>query len=246
MHSHRNRIAIGGLALLLTVRPGAASPDPAADRAFDAYAGKLESRLSVQHGSTDAFLQPETPGPNGPTLTHVDTSNLHLPGAMLHHWRGTAFAPAAKAAEFERLLRDVSSYPRIFAPEVVEAQIQNADGDRLDTRMRVRQRHGITVVLDTEYEVTFGRLDAGHRYSASRSTRIEELGEDHGFLWRLNTWWTWAEQDGGLYLQIENLSLSRSIPRGLGWVVRPYVESIPRESIAFTLNAACMALRNHL
>ena len=41
--------------------------------------------------------------------------------------------------------------------------------------MRVRQKHVITVVMDTSYDVSFGRLDAQHGYSVSRSTRISEI-----------------------------------------------------------------------
>jgi hypothetical protein len=84
------------------------------------------------------------------------------------------------------------------------------------------------------------------RYSISRSSRIAELGdEDHGFLWRLNTYWTYEERDGGVYLQIETVSLSRSVPKGLGWLIGPYVESIPRDSIEFTLQCARNALVRH-
>jgi hypothetical protein len=67
--------------------------------------------------------------------------------------------------------------------------------------------------------------------------------EEHGFLWRLNTYWTYEERDGGLYMQIESVSLSRSIPVGLGWALRPYVESVPRESLEFTLRSARNAIR---
>jgi hypothetical protein len=67
--------------------------------------------------------------------------------------------------------------------------------------------------------------------------------EEHGFLWRLNTYWSYEERDGGLYLQIESISLSRSIPLGLGWALRPYVESVPRESLEFTLRSARNAIR---
>ena len=67
--------------------------------------------------------------------------------------------------------------------------------------------------------------------------------DEHGFLWRQNTYWSYEEADGGLYLQIESVSLTRSIPHGLGWAVRPYVESIPRESLAFTLRSASNAIR---
>jgi hypothetical protein len=46
-----------------------------------------------------------------------------------------------------------------------------------------------------------------------------------------------------LYMQVESISLTRSIPTGLGWAVRPYVESVPRESLEFTLRAASNALK---
>jgi hypothetical protein len=160
---------------------------------------------------------------------------------MLNHWRGTAFAPGAKAADFERLLRDFDSYPRIFSPQVLQASATTQQ-HKTQVRMRTQQHHVITVTMDAKYDVTFGRLDARHRYSMSRSTAISELGGDHGFLWHLNTYWSYEERDGGLYLQIETVSLSRSIPRGLGWMIRPWVERVPRESLEFTLRAARNAL----
>jgi hypothetical protein len=126
----------------------------------------------------------------------------------------------------------------------------------MQATMRVRQRHVITVVMDTSYEITFERLDARRGYSLSRSTRIAEIdapgtnreralssSEEHGFLWRLNTYWSYEERDGGVYLQIESVSLTRSIPTGLGWAVGPFVESVPRESLEFTLRSVCAALR---
>jgi hypothetical protein len=121
--------------------------------------------------------------------------------------------------------------------------------------MRVRQHHVITIVMDSTYDIRFGRLDPRHVYSISRSTQISEVespgtaneralspSEEHGFLWRLNTYWSYEERDGGLYMQVEAVSLTRSIPRGLGWLVRPFVESVPRESLEFTLHAACKAI----
>ena len=73
--------------------------------------------------------------------------------------------------------------------------------------------------------------------------RTLSANEEHGYLWRMNTYWSYEERDGGLYLQIEAVSLTRSIPHGLGWAVRPYIESIPRESLEFTLRSACNGLR---
>jgi hypothetical protein len=182
----------------------------------------------------------------------IPATGADLPGAMLHHWRGTAFVPGATAAEFEQVLRDFPAYPQRFSPQVLAARVLSRDGDRYQVCLRVRQRNVITVTMGTDYEVMFTRLDARHGSSFSRSTRIAELDDDgralppanqHGFLWRMDTWWSYAEQDGGVYLEIETLSLTRAIPAGLGWAVRPFVESIPRNSLDFTLQSACSALR---
>jgi hypothetical protein len=244
-------------------------PTPAAVSAFNTYSNALVSRLVQQHRSPNAFLAPADSDPRSEETrlrqgeliiqqiqNQLTPSSSDLSGALLHHWRGTAFTPGAKAADFERLMRDFNSYPQHFAPQVLQARVITQSGDSMQASMRIRQRHVITVVMDTAYDITFGQLDVQHGYSISQSTRIAEIdlpgtpaertlnsSEEHGFLWRLNTYWSYEQRDGGLYLQIEAVSLTRSIPRGLGWAIRPYVESIPRESLEFTLRSACNALR---
>ena len=255
--------------LLLLLTPSRrlfAQPTPAAGSAFHAYAQEVESRLARQHQSGDTFLALTAPDPvneatrlrNGALVIEqlTPSAGAELSGALLHHWRGTAFVLGAKAVDFERLTQDFKTYPQHFSPQVLQAHKIAQDGDRMQAWMRVRQQHLVPVVLDTTYEITYGRLDGQHGYSISRSTRIAEIyaagtaaeralnaDEEHGFLWRLNTYWSYEEKDGGLYLQIEAVSLTRSIPHGLGWVIRPYVESIPRDSLEFTLRSACNALR---
>ena len=252
--------------VLLVAAPGraAAEPQPAAVATFNSYVGAVESRLAQQHHSHAAFLASATSTPHNEERLRrgeliiedlTPAAGAALPGAMLHHWRGTAFAAGATAADFERLMKDLSGYPQRYSPQVLQARIVAGQGDRLQAVMRVRQRHVITVVMDTAYDISFAQLDALHGYSISRSTHISEIDspgtsseralngkEEHGFLWRQNTYWTFEERDGGLYMQLESISLSRSIPTGLGWAVRPFVESVPRDSLEFTLRATCNAL----
>jgi hypothetical protein len=239
-----------------------AQPTPAAIAAFNAYTIAVESRLAQQHRSPNAFLALD-PLNAEPRLRHGDlvieqltpATGADFSGALLHHWRGTAFAPGATAADFEHLIRDFNAYPQHFSPEVLQARVLTQNADRMQAFMRVRQHHVITVVMDTTYDINFGRLDVQHGYSISRSTHIAEIedagthaehalsaDEEHGFLWRLNTYWSYEQRDGGLYLQIEAVSLTRAIPHGLGWAIRPYAESIPRESLEFTLRSARNAL----
>lgn len=256
--------AVCGLLLLLDApRPLIAQATLAANAAFNAYSRDVEARLLRQHRSGDVFLASAGPDMD-PRLRSGEVivdclsppSGNAFPGALLHHWRGTAFAPGAKAADFEWLMRDFKAYPQHFAPQVLQAHVISGSGSRLQASMRIRQHHVITVVMDTTYDITFGQRDALHGYSLSRSTHIDEIdapgtirehalspADEHGFLWRLNTYWSYEERDGGLYLQIEAVSLSRAIPSGLGWLVRPYVQSIPRESMEFTMRSAVNALK---
>lgn len=234
-------------------------PGAAAVSAFNAYIGTVESRLAQQHRSPRAFLDPTPLTKQGTMRLRRSTliierltpaTGTALQGALLHDWRGTAFIAGARSADFERLLKNFDAYPRHFSPQVLQARLIARRDDDFEVLMRVRQRHVITVVLDTTYDVTFGKLDEEHGYSTSRSVRISEVGSrdaeraPDGVLWRLNTYWSYEERDGGLYVQIESVSLTPSIPYGLGWAVGPYVESIPRGSLEFTLRSVCNALRD--
>jgi hypothetical protein len=244
----------------------ATPPQPVANADFDSYLDKVEARLAHQHQSPTGFLAGMDSARDRLRRGELVIENLNagsntnLPGATLHHWRGTAFVPNAHVADFERLMKDFNTYPQHFSPEVLQAKVlseRNDNGeDHLSASMRVRQKHVLTVVMDMTYDVTFVRLDAQHGYSSSRSTRVAEIdsagtskeralsdSEEHGFLWRLNTYWSYEEADGGLYMQIESVSLTRSIPSGLAWAIKPFVESVPRESLEFTLHSACNSLK---
>jgi ribosome-associated toxin RatA of RatAB toxin-antitoxin module len=152
--------------------------------------------------------------------------------------------------------RDFSAYPKHFAPQILQAKVTAKQGDHLEASMRVRQHHIITVVFDIASAIDYGHLDLQHQFSIAHSTKISEMdtpgtakeralssSEEHGYLWRLNTYWSFEEREDGLYMQIESVSLSRSIPPALAWVIGPFVESVPRESLEFTLRSTCNALR---
>ncbi len=242
----------------------AQGPSPAAISAYNSYVRAVESRLAIQHRSRTDFLVVSAASPQSrrqlrhggliiEQLTPAD--GLALPDALLHRWRGTAFVPGATAADFTRLMQNYAAYPSVFAPQVTRADVIFHHDNQFRIRMRVRQHHVITVVLDATYDVTFGQLDPLHTYSISRSTQVAEIdspgtpsehaltpSQEHGFLWRQNTYWTCEQRDGGLYIQVESISLTRAIPYGLGWAVGPFAESVPRDSLEFTLRAVSRAL----
>lgn len=241
---------ICGMGLAMGAARVSAEAPAAAVAGYEGYVRGVELRLAEQHRSDLGFVAgvDAVPGMGtrlrGGEVVVERVGGEEVAGAMVHHWRGTVFVPGATAAEVERVMRGFDAYTRVFAPEVVSARVVGGGGDALQVAMRVKQVHGITVVMDTEYDVRFGALNGRDGWSASRSTRVVPVGgEDYGFLWRQNTYWSWAERDGGVYVQVESVSLTRAVPRGLGWVVGPFVESVPRESVMFTLRSVERALQ---
>jgi hypothetical protein len=259
------KMAAAALLAGLTVQPVWPEPTATATAVFDAYVSSVEARLAGDHASASRYLEPADPARlrRGEFVVEELTpaGGRNLGGALLHDWRGTAFVPGAKAGDFRRVMMDFTGYPRYFAPQIVEARVLSQQRDRFQVSMRVRQQHILTVVIDMAYDITFARVgpngdETSRGNSISRSTRVAEIeapgtaheralppGEDHGFLWRMNTYWSYEERDGGLCIQVESVSLTRSVPAGPGWAIDPFIESIPRESLEFTMRSLCKSLR---
>jgi len=173
---------------------------------------------------------------------------LIVPDGMIHHWIGTVFIPGATLAQTLALEEDYDHHQDYFRPDVMRSKILRHDGNDFTIELRLYKKKVIATVLDTEHEVHYALVDSTHAWSRSRTTRIQEVdnsgeknerlepaGHDRGFLWRMNTYWRFEQKDGGTYLECQSISLTRDIPADLGWLIGPYVTSVPRESLTFTL-----------
>jgi hypothetical protein len=180
---------------------------------------------------------------------------IPCPGGIIHHWVAAAFIPGATLERTLALVKDYNHQSVYYAPDVQRSQTYAHKGDDYKIFLRFKRTKVITVVLDTEFDVHYGRVDAGHAYSRARSTRIVQVqdpdtpkereltrAEDGGYLWRMDTYWRFVQADGGTYVQCEVVSLSRSIPVGVAWIAGPFVKSVPRESLAATMKATRAAL----
>jgi hypothetical protein len=177
------------------------------------------------------------------------------PGGMIHHWLGVVFIPAAKLEDVLAVLEDYDHQSTYYSPDVERSKIESRNGDHFRVFLRFRRHKVITVVLNTEHDVHYFHDAPGRAHSRSSAVRIAEVenpgksderekqpGDDGGFLWRMETWWRMEERDGGVYVQSEVASLTRDIPTGLGWLVGPFVTSIPKETLVFTLDATRKAV----
>jgi hypothetical protein len=184
-----------------------------------------------------------------------DARNFATPGALIHHWIGTVFIPGASLPQVLALVQDYNRHQEYYRPEVVMSKTLARDGNHFKVYLRLMRKKIIKVVLDTEYDVRYELLDSTSAVSRSRSTRIVEVehagasnertlppGDDNGFLWRLDSNWRFLEADGGVYVECEAISLTRDVPTGLHWLIGPFIESIPKESLEFTLRSTRAAV----
>lgn len=265
----------GKLAILIPVLAAAAdaNPRPAANEAFDRYVALTEARINTEEAS-GLFLSIE----RLPESEHAELQRrlargevviqklktedhgreIAAPGGLIHHWVATAFIPGTTLQQVLALVQDYDHQQEFYSPDVQQSRLISHNGDDFHIFLRFRRAKVLTVVLDTEHDVHYNRIDSYRASSRSISTRIAEVvgaghagehelpaGKDHGFLWRLNSYWRFYQVDGGVYVECEAISLTRDIPAGLGWLIGPFVESVPRESLLFTMTATRKALENH-
>jgi hypothetical protein len=188
--------------------------------------------------------------------TRQNGKDIDIPDGMVHHWIGVVFIPGATLDKAVSLLQDYDHHAQIYAPNVAASKLLSRDGNDFRVSLRFMMKKVITVVVNSEHDARFTRDTPNRASSRIYSTRIAEVespgtpserekpvGNDGGYLWRLYSYWRVLERDGGTYVQCESLSLTRDIPMGFGWLIRPFVTSIPRESLEFTLTTTRNVLR---
>lgn len=174
---------------------------------------------------------------------------IDCPDGLIHHWMGTVFIPGATLDQVIALVQDYDRHHVNYAPEVLISRTLARQGDDFRIEMRFVKKKMITVVVDTWQDVRYVSVGPGRMHSRAIATRIQEVehagkpnerrkpeGKDGGYLWRLNTYWMFTERDGGVYVQCEAISLTRDVPRLLGWL-KSFLTSVPRESLHFSLGA---------
>ena len=225
-------IAIWAVACIPTA---AEQVTPETTAAFDQYVQLSEQHMS-QELTSGPFLQVDGPPQpqrdadyqqlkrRGVITQRLQTLDhgapIPVPHGLIHHWMGTIFIPGATLVETLVFLEDYDNQYKFYAPEVQRSRLVQRNGDQFKVFLRLQKKKMITVILNTNYDVKYMLLAPDRATSASRSIRITEVenpgrpdesekpvGDDSGFLWRLNSYWRFLQRDGGTYVQLEAISL---------------------------------------
>lgn len=237
---------------------------PETSRAFETYSRQRESAILKERIQGGKFLwadeDPDRRGRvhKGEVVIEPgrDRGTIEVKGGMIHDWIGAAFLPNTSLSKVLATIKNYDNHKKLYQPEIADSRVVSRSGNDFRIKLRLLKKKVVTVVLNTDHEVTYFPVDATRQHSRSRTTRVAEVedpgerdeheltpGDDHGLLWALNTFWRFFERDGGVWVECEALSLSRGIPMGLGWIVTPIIRELPRESLTQTLEGTRRALR---
>jgi hypothetical protein len=183
---------------------------------------------------------------------------IKVPSGLIHDWFGSGFIAQATLKDVLPVVRDYDRYKEFYRPTVVDSSAHIGEGheDRFSmvlTNASLFSRNA----LDSDFKCSYVRVDDQRWYSVSESTRIQEVesygaseqrllpeGKGSGFIWRLFSITRLEERDGGVYIELEAIALSRDIPVSLGWIVEPIVRRISRDSLTASIRQTTEAVRS--
>ena len=209
---------------------------------FERYPEARRQAIDEQLRRGEFYLEPlHTPG---------DDHKFPVPGGLIHHWMGIAFIPGATLAQTRAVLDDYAHHNEIYFPDVRQSKLLSQNGDNREVFLQFYSKTLVTAVFNVN--MTSGTTD----YSATRttiracSTRVAEVedygkpgehelrsADSHGYLWELCTWWHIEERNGGTYIQVEAIELSRTVPFGFGWLINPLIRNVPKTFLSHLLAA---------
>lgn len=231
--------------------------------AFEAYVREAEAKMAPSLEGNEPFLWSDIVPKRAQQVRKGDIvaqlwsgkELVRVPDGLIHDWVGAARIPGTTVKQTLSLVQDYDNHKHVYKPDVSDSKLLSHQGNDFTIYLRLLKKKIITVVLDTDHDVHYSPLGPTRWFCRSYTTRISEVEDagkpkekvappdtGYGFLWRLDSYWRFEERDGGVYVEVRAISLTRDVPTGLGWMIEPIVRKLPRQSLINTLTATRKAL----
>ena len=232
-------------------------------KSFDAYIRDAEAVMGQTLHAGAPFLWSDTNSERAQQVREGQIVAQFVPGrgpvevpsGLIHDWIGAAFIPDTTIGQTLALVQNYDEHKNIYQPEVIASKLISHHGNDFQIYLRLLKKKIVTVVLDTDHEVHYRCLDSTRWTCRSYTTRIAEVENagtpkenilppdtGHGFLWRLYSYWRFQQREGGVCVECRAISLTRDVPWGLGWMIEPIIQKLPKESLIHTLESTRQAL----
>jgi hypothetical protein len=238
--------------------------NPRTLQAFDAYIHHAETEMEQTLHGKGPFLWSERTPERAQEVSRGQIvvqswsgqGRVKVPSGLIHDWIAAVFIPNSTIKKIFAVIQQYDNHKNIYKPEVIDSKLIRRDGNDFQIYLRLVKKKIITVVLDTDHHVHYRPVDRARWVCRSYTTRIAEVENagsrdeqvskpdtGYGFLWRLYSLWRFQERDAGVVVECRAISLTRDVPFGLGWVIEPIIQKLPKESLLNTLEATRRALR---
>jgi hypothetical protein len=247
--------AILGL-LLVAARSDATELKQATLQAWDTYVQTIDTTVDQRATGSSPFLWvDETPD----SLRRVRSGEFvvtnhdprKVPQGLIHHWFGAMFVPNVTIDGVLNVLDNYDRYSDFYKPLVVKAAVlDRTDSDEKVNVVMVQTAFSVTAAVDTDSDVHIVRLSPDKVYIVSKAVRVAEIADfgkpsEHpfpedqrpGYVWRTLDVTRLEQRDGGVYVEMETVALSRGIPIEFRWIIKPVTDSLPRKIMLDTLKA---------
>jgi hypothetical protein len=181
---------------------------------------------------------------------------------LVHHWVGAAFIPGVHVEDVIVTLREYDEYAKFYPPTVVDAQVieRAVDTEHASDHFIltfVNKSFFSKRALECESTSTYTRLDARRWYSQSHTVRVQEwaqyggstqhklpAGEGTGLLWSVSDTTRFEERDGGVYVEMEAIALSRDVPVAMREIVNPIIRRVSKSTLLTSLDQTRKAVES--
>jgi hypothetical protein len=254
-------------ALLLPMQSDAANLKSETVTAWDDYVQSLTATLQDRARPGGIFLWTYE---NSERIAKVHNGGIvvapapgptprKVPGGLIHHWIGAAFLPNTKLDDILEVTHDYDRYKEFYRPSVIESRaVARKASDDEFWMLLMNKAFFLETALDADYQATDVRVDERRFYTVSRATRVQEIkdygrpsqyrmpeGEGGGYIWKLFSIVRLEQSDGGVYVEIEAIVLSRDIPGAVHLVVDPIVRRVARNSMLTSIKQTGEAVRSN-
>jgi hypothetical protein len=186
--------------------------------------------------------------------------NEKTPEALIHDWTGSAFIPGARIEDVIAVVRNYNHYKEYYSPTVIRSNTleQGTQRDRYAVTM-MNQSLLLRIAVEADCQAIYTQVSDKRWYSISTATQIHQIDnygradqqrlpvdQGDGYIWRLASITRFEERDGGVYIEVEALGLTRDIPFALRFVVDPIVRRISRNSLLESLKQTGKAVGEFL
>jgi len=257
------RTALAILFLLLSgTLSEAAEPRQDTLRVWDDYIRSVNASVADRVAGTRPFLWVDDSSEIQRRVQHgelVVTNHdpRKVPQGMIHHWVGAMFVPNVTLDLVMLALNNYDRYSEMYKPLIRKTAVLDRNGDTVKLNvLAVQKAFSVTAAVETDEEIRITRPAPNRICIKADSVRMQEIADygqlsEHpypearrpGYVWRAVIVQRLEQRDGGVYVELETISLSRGIPVEVRWLIKPLTDDLPRKMMTDMLNATRAAVQ---